>query len=536
MKRSTFKIAGQLTLGALIAGSLQINGYSTAYAQSGRPIAGVAGLGNTVTIAPGTFEHIDIKADAFLSVFEKMNAQDSAWMRDAVTEINAAIDQLKTTQIRMVQLSNDSMQQPLGMELKQYLNAVSPVRIELQALKTKIDVLTAVPSARNANNVAKLESGKMTVAAQGAMQSIDISKIAKIMDEKLKNVEASINEITFYIRALNMSATATSPRIPQKVGDLLDKALLKNFTPEQINQLTYDAQKVESKAKNTLVIENDHSSKQNVRVLRTVIDEYGVKDRFEIRKNDVAGLEAARASIRDMYFARSVLRYVFAVPVGAFGTPDTRRMFSFQQVPLINSNKIEISDGIILDKSELTAKRRWIFAALETQKDWAGLNNGTGLVERLKNPLSNLSNLINFVSFREGWSKINAFVLQNMMNEIEEELMMAEPGGLLAVKTLIKERIAATADPKDASKLAATKAKIAEMIAVVKTADGQVIEGSAIGAGGTNDTLKTVATSVKRYLTTLNSANALRKQAADLRADSDAYAKGQSTRGNDLLE
>jgi hypothetical protein len=497
---------------------------------------GVAGIGNTVSIAPGTYEHIDITAPAFLNVFEKMNAQDTQWMKDTVTEINSAVDQLKVTQIKMVQLANESMQLPMGMELKQYLDATAPVRIEIQALKTKIDVLTAVPSARNANNVAKLNTGKMEVVGQGAMQSIDISKIAKIMSDKITNVEASINEITFYIHALNPGADATSNRIEQKLGAMLAKALMKNFGPDDINKLTVDAQKREATAKSMLVIENDHTSRANREALQTVIDEYGVKDRFEIRKNDVVGRDAAMTSVRDMYFARSILRYVFAVPVGAFGTPDTRRMFSFQQAPMFNSNKIEVSEGLVLDKNELTKKRRWIYAALETQKDWAGLNNGSGLLERLKNPLSNLSNLITFVSFKEMWSKINAFVLQNMMNEIEEELAMTEPGGLIVVKGLIKDRIAATADAKDTTKLAATKAKIAQMIAVVKSADGQVVDGSAIGASGTNDTLKTMATSVKRYLTQMNAANALRKQAADLRADSDAYSKGQTTRGSDLLE
>ena len=170
----------------------------------------------------------------------------------------------------------------------------------------------------------------MTVVSNGAMQSIDITGIKKIMSEKLSNVEASINEITFYIRALNPGAN-DSPRTEQKVGAVLADALTKNFSGDQINQMTVDAEAIENKAKNMLVAENDRASKQNVQVLKTFVDEFGVKDRFQIRKNDTVGLATTQKEVTDMYFARSVLRYVYAVPVGAFGTPDTRRNFSFQQ-------------------------------------------------------------------------------------------------------------------------------------------------------------------------------------------------------------
>ena len=184
-----------------------------------------------------------------------------------------------------------------------------------------------------------------------------------------------------------------------------------------------------------------------------------------------------------------------------------------------------------MNKSDLIKARHWIFVALQTQNDWAGNNNGKGLLERLSNPLSNLSNLINFVAFKEGWSKINAFILQNMLNEVEEELAMNEPAGLLTVKTRVNERIKASADP------AATKATIRQMIEVAQgTSDGRVVDGSAVGANGTMGTLKTVATSVGRYLTKMNESNGLRKQAAVLRKDSNAFSTGQTKRGNDLID
>lgn len=529
MIRSNVKTVARAGLAMMVVGAMQINGFSSAYAQTSR--VGVGGMGNVVTVVPGTYENINIGATEFLSTFKQMNAEDSAWMRSAVGEINESVDKLKDMQIKLVNLASESAtQSPLGMDLQAYLKAVNPVRIELQALRTKIEVLTAVPSARNEKNVAKLESGKMTVVSNGAMQSIDITGIKKIMTEKMSNVEASINEITFYIHALNPGAN-DSPRTEQKVGAVLASALTKNFTGDQINKMVTDANAIEKKAKSILVAENDRVSGQNLQVLKTLIDDYGVKDRFQIRKNDTAGLASSQKQVTNMYFARSVLRYVYAVPVGAFGTPDTRRTFSFQQVPLINSNKIEINESILLSQEDLMKARHWIFVALQTQNDWAGNNNGKGLLERLSNPLSNLSNLINFVSFREGWSKLNAFVLQNMLNEVEEELAMNEPAGLLAVRTRVNERIKASSDP------VATKKDVANMIEVARaTSEGRVVDGTAIGAGGNNDTLKTIATSVGNYLTKINESNALRKQAAVLRQESNAFGSGQAKRANDLLD
>lgn len=429
----------KISLPVLIGASFLIGNpliHSVAYANL--PVKGFIGAIEAGDYNFTSYDQGKLKEN-YLDKFREGQTEQKKYVERTVNEINLMFGMFLEETIYgdfgMQKMYDDSVKGSKIIDFEtEYLATGRSFKKAVASIKNKIGSLTAVPGALQAStDVAAEEVG--IVKLPGLLEGIDFSDIIAHYESQILAFEEYFEKGRYKVRST--------------IGDAVAEGL--NWAPP----ITINADEIAKKKREILGKRALHSDPSYTRDLgsfvsfakkevNAFVDTYGTTERWRVQTAEqIRNREESLKMIQEHFWMRSYLRDTFGVQMGTFKlnykksianidilTTDTADLLSF------DSNTVwETKDMIRLKQNMMNLLNR----ARERSQDIFG--EGVDTFDRI-------ASAVTFFKGKAPLAKVNAWMLELIANDVNEELMLAN-GDYMGLRAHYTQRYMSSAERED---------------------------------------------------------------------------------------
>ncbi len=412
------------------------------------PIRGL--YGPVLTLSPGTYDHRNLDATAVtewvVKQFDQVRREDKALITNSINSLNARYESLLQAVYGpkgLVGLSNNSTLDPLN-------PAGKPTPREFAKIKTDFDGLLSVVRNEVAT-VGMLASLLKDASYEPNATEVKLNEIKKNLDgidfsllqghyeRQLKELLGEVEKLDFRIKL-----PVEGVYYAQKgIADLSGLRRQKLYSPDELKKLRHDMLQYQAKNAALQNTVNKAMHLPMLKIMNTVIQQFGEKEKYRVRLNQ-PGMEDAIKRIEDLFFVRSYIRALYGVSLGSFKVRYDKKSFNRD---LLSGVEIDSgSDSTVRSLDELTVTQDNVVSALRNMqiKDL----NVDEIFGKGHNLVSRVASAITILRGNGQTVHIKALLLPFILNDIQEELMLAGSEGADGVKALYKRRYRTQTEPR----------------------------------------------------------------------------------------
>lgn len=305
--------------------------------------------------------------------------------------------------------------EPKFLDVSEFLEIRGIMNDNISRAQQAVDTLTTVATKDNKTTITI--EGKIIELPARASQTI--GEEVRILNKAIADVDAQASAMNFRVVGggnqdgvpYNLTLKGSIPAI------LLDIAGRKLAEMREKAEYKVNKDPLSKKAKDKVLGSQRALNKEFRDRIDAVIAVMGKGKVGEIWNLNKGGMATALENLQEIMIARTVLRYSFGVPIGALGVDYETYWLNLDQIGLGNQIKFLPNDiyGMpALIKVQNSNKLQYEKAQKKSQEVFG---KGVPLLSRI------LSG-INVITLRVAWGQVNTYIMDLLVQDIEQDIMM----------------------------------------------------------------------------------------------------------------
>jgi hypothetical protein len=393
--------------------------------------------GAVVSQAPGEYSfrqyNETVLQTKILDILEKRSQEDAEWVKSSVQSLNLSVKSLIDDQMKggLSKLADQSLVNGMhGISLESFLSEKRNYEAAIETINAQINSISAIPSVMQPGTALQVQ-GSQAEAQKSVSRVMQIqSRFNVNLAPVIKNYEEQMTAIANKIKLLSFKVLCKDGALVDQVGltltDLknhLYTASEKSAKRNEAMRLRVTSPRLDQALKSFNIFQLNN--------LNSAIESYGVK--YRIQDTDTAGEQEALKMIEDIFFARSLLRLTYGMPLGAPRLNYDLKAFNWDF--LSSSNKLVFSEVGVKDSASLMDMHNRMATSLDSQKArTVQVFSGNGSI------MSMVTSSISFLKGDRARVVLNTVMLTNLVKDLEEEMKLAQPGGRRQLKSMVPAR------------------------------------------------------------------------------------------------
>ena len=391
-------------------------------------------LRGSIGLEAGSYEFESYDRTEALKLIGDRQAQDKDYVIQVVNEIEASFADLIETELMgetgLYTLSDLSRGSSTPVTLEQYFGSKRQYLAAKMRLQNKIQSLTALPSL-----LAKGQHSEGELQIPQFIQ-IEFAPITDYYSEELVEIEQATQQLQFLLQLPNQSIQTVTG---------LNFSIAHPYTAEQLTQMRKKAAQLRTLSGEDLRL-IDTLNRQTLDRVLAFIDSFGISQRYRKKRNISERQQVLARELQDAFFARSLLRSVYGIPLGTLGIRYKKRVLDIDLFR--NKNQITFLSEPVRGDADMIRIKDQLYYAIKAAESRSGKKDSKSLVDYA-------SNFSTFFKGEVQMAEVNLLMLNLLASDMEEEMILGKAGGLREMRAKYRRDYYTSKEAEERTKLMA---------------------------------------------------------------------------------
>lgn len=359
-----------------------------------------------------------------LNVLEKRSLEDKQYIESVVQQLNLLVNDLINEHINsgLQKMSENSSSLSLSETptVADFLATKRSYESLIEKINTKINSVSALPSVMKSSPGLSVQNQVLEIQNR---YNINLEPLIQNYTEQISSIANKLNDLSFKLKAGNGNI------VLQKGLSIGAEISANQYSADDIAKMRAqiaEYQVIDTKEQNAKKAFNDFTLIN----LNSALLSYGKAYRSN---QDESGMKESLKMIEQIFFARSVIRAQYGLPLGAPMLNYELRSFNWDFVS--SSNKLTfLSLNNTRTDLQFDMHNR-LATALKTQEARTKevFGSETGLSSRI-------TSAITFLKGERALAGLNIIMIKLLLADLEEEMKINTPGGRRELRSMIQVR------------------------------------------------------------------------------------------------